>query len=271
MLGVGFALPFLVVLGYYYQLNDLNTFLEFTFGVSGRYFVDAQWLEYFTYLGDALGRFFPVVLFYFYCLFDRHFTPKDLKHLSLIWSVFVLYIILLPGKFFGHYFIQFMLPLSLLAGSFFAEDRVLGKPWKYLRRKQVGIPLLILIFLANTFFQKSDYFDKPDYPNEIAAMMKRDLSEEDWVYVATNQHIVYHLVGKKSPTPYLHSSLLWSVHNRNALQIKLDQELAKIFALNPKYVVLNPYQVKDDSIIPYLQAYQIKKQFKNGTHLFERI
>ncbi|MFM8486606.1 MAG: hypothetical protein ACKOCH_09730, partial [Bacteroidota bacterium] len=49
--------------------------------------------------------------------------PVSTRRLAWIWGLSVLIPIYLPGKFFGHYFIQLFLPLSMLAGEFFALPR----------------------------------------------------------------------------------------------------------------------------------------------------
>ena len=102
-----------------------------------------------------------------------------------------------------------MMPLSLLAGSFFDNQRVFGKKWQRIFSPPVKYGLVGAFIAVNIYFQWNDYHRKPDKPKEVAAFLNAHLRENDVIYTGNYHHIVYHLLDKDCPTPYVHRSLLW--------------------------------------------------------------
>ncbi len=272
LMGIGFCLPFGATFIYYSMLGYQDEFLFYTFEVSGRYFVDPHWTAYFEYLGDAFGRFFPVTIWFFYCLFSRKVMSANTKALLSIWSGVVLLFILLPGKFFGHYFIQFMLPFSLMAGSFFDQRRVFGKFWQKVLSPPVGFTLLGILFLFSSWFQWKDNYKEPDTPKEIAAYLKPLLQDEDVIYTGNYQPVVYHLLDKESPTKYIHRSLLLDENNLYALKIDHNKEMQTILRKKPKFIFTQEKYEKDNSILndTLNLKYDLVKRFRREAKIYRR-
>jgi 4-amino-4-deoxy-L-arabinose transferase-like glycosyltransferase len=271
VMGFGFMLPILGVWMYYYFYDLDQTFWFFFFGLSGRYFIDPPWHAYLIYLGDTFLRFLPVSVWFFYCLWDRRSTGHHLVTLGWLWGGLVMIIILLPGKLFGHYYIQFLLPMSLVAGSFFDPGRHPPPVLAWMRRPTIGYPLLVLILLVSLFFQKTDYVDKPDYPKEVAAFLNTHLLPGDILYTGDYHPIVYHLTGTKSPTPYIHRSLVWGDDNNEALQIRKMEEWEKIMVLEPRFILLQ-HPVHDlNPLYALIQhTYRVTYRIEGQVEVFER-
>lgn len=271
LMAIGFIIPFLCVWIYYRQLGMEETFIFYSFELSGRYIINPPWYEYVRYVMDGLLRFLPVTVWFIYCSWHWRTTGLALPLLSWLWGSLVIIIILLPGKLFAHYFIQFMLPLSLLAGSFFDTRRTPGRALGWIRKPSIGYPILAVLMVVNMAFQKSDYFDKADYPSEAASYLNTHLQSGDILYTANAPQIIYLLTGTSSPTPYVHPSLIWDKDNSKALGIERNEEWKKILEQNPRYIIIKDNLRPDNPLLPALDtSYLQVKAFGKELVLFER-
>ncbi len=269
---LGFAIPFASIFAYYWLNGYGSQFLFYTFEVSGNYFIERHWLDFIEFIFQAFARYAIVSFFFFYVLFDRSVPMREFKTLIILWSVFVFYIMLVPGKLFAHYFIQFMLPFSMLAGSFFDARRPLRGFLAKVFAPKIGYPVLVVIMIVNTLFQKKDYLEKPDYAAQIADYLDDRLKPEDVIYTGNYHQIIYHLLDKESPTPFVHRSLLWDVENVEALELNQNKELNKIMQQEPRYVIYQgdlPLQLDFGKTMQ--QDYQIIKSFPREINVYERI
>lgn len=271
LLGVGFMIPFLVVWIWYHHLGLGDTFWFYSFELSGRYFVKPMWYEYVNYVFNCFLSFLPVVIWFFFCLWNRRSTEVSLPVLSAIWGVFIMFIILLPGRLFSHYFVQFMVPLSLLAGSFFDPRRAPGPILSWMRKPAIGYPLFGLLIVANVVAQKIIFFDQKDYPAEVASFLNGQLQPGDILYTGDYEPIIYHLTGTSSPTPYIHSSLIWMAANNETLKINQAEEFEKIMNKNPRFILINYPLKKDNPLSATLQnSYAVVRTFDKEVIVYER-
>lgn len=242
-MGIGMSLPFLSVLGYYAQLGALDTFLFYTFELSSRYPESSPFLAYVKSPLDFFLRFFPVTLLLGSVLVRRFSFPY--KQWGLLWSVLVLVVVLLPGTFYGHYYIQLMLPVSFLAGEAFNGQQRKHPRWlRWFLRPIPGGTFIGLVLVANWFFQKKDYLDRPDYPRVLSAYVSPYLEPDDQVYFVNDAHVAYFLLDRSSPVKYVHPSLLWSEKHIQALDIDVAAQIDKLKAATPKFIIFK----KDDRL-----------------------
>ncbi|GJM35625.1 MAG: hypothetical protein DHS20C18_46260 [Saprospiraceae bacterium] len=267
---LAFSTPFLLTYFYYDSIGQRDTFLYYTFEVTSKYPVDTPWWKSVVFVAEFLLRFFPLTIMAIYAWRKTEAHPdKHWKTLVLLWVVLDLFIILWPGKLFGHYFIQLMLPFCLLGGFFFSKDCPKPAFWLKIPSKW-GYGLLGLLGLIIVFFQKMDYYDKPDFPREIAAYLQPLLKQEDQIYTGNYHHILYFLVGKASPTAYVHRSLLWHENNVRALGVDLEKETEIILEQNPRYIFLNG-EVPDNVLSQKIyENYQLQRKFGDEIRLYER-
>ncbi|MDX2067653.1 MAG: glycosyltransferase family 39 protein [Haliscomenobacter sp.] len=256
----------LLVYWTYHSWGLEKVFLHYTFGVGGAYPAELSVGNRALFLLDFLLRFLPITLAFCWGLYWR--TKPWV--LACIWALCVLVAINVQGKPFGHYFIQMMLPVAWLAGTFYARD--LPKPrWiAPLFRLRNGAIVLSLLFLVNLFLQKKDYLDKPDHARETANYLRPLLLPDDRIYLGNYHQIVYHLLGQESPTPYVHRSLIWEKRHRAVLQIHLSQELAKIQRINPRFVVFQPELPDEPAAKAFLYRYREIKKIRDKAVVYER-
>jgi hypothetical protein len=121
-------------------------------------------------------------------------------------------------------------------------------PWRW------GLTLVAAVALLLT--QKKDYLDKWDHAKETAEALEKLLEPGDQVYTGNYHHILYYLLEKETPTPYVHRTLLWAPHHIFALGIDLEKETRQILALRPRFLTLEyipPPTLLADSLYKYYQ------------------
>jgi len=269
---LGFVLPFGLTLLYYRQSGHLDDFLFYSFQVSSRYPDAARPFDYIKFFFDFNLRFFPVVIMAVYVLWKKR-ENAWLNQFALLWLCCVWIVVLLPGKFFAHYCIQVMLPLSFIAGSFFEMEREKMPNWlRVPTSKKVGLPLLIVLLLLNTFFHKMDYYDKRDIPREMASFLKENMEEGDIFYVGNYEQILYHLLDQPSPIPYVHSSLVWRQNHIDALMVDVDQIVDRLKAKAPRYIFRKKSEKDNDlPVQDWLeQEYELVKSVKDEIFVYEK-
>lgn len=268
----GFLVPFALTLLYYSNIGQLDTFFFYTLEVSSRYPDAARPWDYIKFFFDFNLRFLPIVLFAFYAIRSKA-NNRYISSFGLLWLVLVWVVVLLPGKFFAHYCIQVMLPLSFLAAGFW--NIPLDKRPRWLRgltSGRIGWPVLILLMGLNAFFQKVDYFDKRDYPKEIAEWLRSELKEGDTFYVGNYEQILYHLLDQPSPIPYVHSSLVWRQNHIDALKVNKNKVVDQLKEQAPRFIFRKKSDRDNDlPIAQWLEEdYELVKIINDEVYVFER-
>ena len=268
--GIGFFIPFALTNLFYYLNGHFDAFYNIVYLAPARYPSAFDPWKMLKFILDLHLRFLPVFFFFYYVLIDKKLSGKLIsmtKTLGILWSLLALSAVLIAGKTFGHYTIQLMLPVSLLAGVFFHS----GRPFpaiinKVFSRKKGTIIFVVLILLIS--LMKIEYVLKKDIPREIAAYLKPGLKAEDIIYTGNYHHIIYYLLKKDSPTKYVHRSLLLGSNHIKALDIKVDEEFRHIMAQWPVYIITEkeyPAGMMKDFI---KENYLVEKDFGKGVLLW---
>ncbi len=267
-MAVAMALPFAGVWWYYKQTGLQESFLYYTFEVMRKYPVSRSLGEYTRFLADFLLRYLPLSVMFFYTAWAKY-PPIALRVLALLWAGVTLVPVMITGRLFGHYFIQLMPAFALLAGAFFHERHPRIAAW--LLAKRVCYPLVAVVLLVNLYLQKKDYYDRPDYPLQIATWLRPRLQSNDQVYAGNYHQILYFLLRRNSPTPYVHRSLLWAPHHIRALGIDETAEWERLIKLAPKYVVLQDGWASNTFTAFMQERYQVRQTFGKNISMWERL
>jgi 4-amino-4-deoxy-L-arabinose transferase-like glycosyltransferase len=269
---IGFLVPFGWAVAYYSNLGHLDTFFFYTLEVSSRYPDAARPWDYIKFFFDFNLRFLPVALLAFFAIrsssANTYIATFGLLWISLVWVV-----VLLPGKFFAHYCIQVMLPLSFLAGAFWNIPKEDRPRWlRAVTSSKVGWILLALLLGLNIFFQKKDYFDKKDYPKEIAAWLRTELREGETFYVGNYEQVLYHLLDQPSPIPYVHSSLVWRRNHTEALKVDTEKIMSQLKQQAPRFIFRKKSDRDNDLPIGQWleQEYELVKTYNEEIFIFGR-
>lgn len=267
---VAFFVPFLLVWAYYVSIDQSEAFFFYTFEVTGRYPEELAWWRRLKYMGDFLLRYFPLVFLGIFALLEKRKEDRTWQWFLLLWFLCDAVILLLPGKTFGHYQIQLMPPLALLAASWFHPDR---RRQAWLRRlpRPWGMGLLTLIFvgLAVVLF---DYYGRKEDPERTVSQHLQELLEPgEKVYTGNYHHIVNHIIGQQQLTPYVHSSLLFYDHHIEALEIDIEAETERILeGHHPRYVLLRTDYPVNYLSTAIMDRYTVIDTLVNKVLLLER-
>ncbi len=259
------SLPFIGVYLFYKSAGYNEEFLYYTFQASGAYLKSPPLTDYLAFIGDFFIRFLPVSVWYFVVLRSSLAAKTVQGKFILIWSVLIWIAMLLPGRFYSHYLIQFMLPFSLFAGMFFHQDLKKNDLWRLFIKSGMAKILLPLVLLTTLFIQKTDFVDNIDVPVEISNHISKNLNEGDVIF--SEHQIMYSLLDRSSPTPYVHPSLLTVHVNSEPLGVNVTEAYRKIMDQKPKYVVLK--KIPEDLLKDISLKYQTDTII-GGSFVFRR-
>ncbi|NEP90225.1 MAG: hypothetical protein F6K18_27250 [Okeania sp. SIO2C2] len=242
----------------------------------------------------------PIYLF----VFARHKFKQERKFIYLfVWLSCAFLAVLLSKRFYNHYFLQLLPPLCLISSyviiksghlpqhkyrirNVYEEAKKTKKTVTINSRKfYIDFPsalpnillFLILIypftqagynklsknleFIHYRYIKKIDTWD--DREALIAKYLQQRIKSTDYIYVVNYEPIIYYLVPTKIPTKYAFPSHLTAMSQ--ILPTDALQELDKIMAKNPSYILL----AKKDNISPeyrnHLNQYLEKKYFLETT------
>jgi 4-amino-4-deoxy-L-arabinose transferase-like glycosyltransferase len=269
----GFSLPFGLCNLYFYRSDHWDAFVNIIYLAPSRYPSPINTAKMSKFLLDLQLRFLPFFFFFYFVMFNRKFRFDGLQPLKLFlaaWSVVALIAVVISGNHYGHYTIQLMLPVSLAAGLYFHSGRVLPKSLKWMVTFKTGI-LLLTFMVALISAMKLEYVFRRDIPREVAAYLKPRLGENDVLYTSNYHHILYYLLKKDSPTPYVHRSILLDNRHIKALDINKEEEFRKIIAQEPAYIVTQK-EYPEGMMKDYLEEnFQLEKDFGGTIRLYHRV
>jgi 4-amino-4-deoxy-L-arabinose transferase-like glycosyltransferase len=268
----GFILPFAVLNLAYFLNGHFDSFVNIIYLAPSRYPSAFDPWKMLKFILEFHLLFLPVFFMFYYVLTDKGDYGREIssiKLLTVIWSVLALCAVIIAGKTFGHYTIQLMLPLSLVAGLFFMKDRKYPAFINPLLSTKTGAIILAILFFGISLM-KLEYYVREDIPEEIAEYLEPRLNEGDVIYTGNYHHIVYYLLKKDSPTKYVHRSLLLKDKHIKALDINVYAEFQKIIGLQPVYIIIEkdyPAGIMKDYIFA---NYKEEKVFGDGIKLLRR-
>ena len=194
----------------------------------------------------------------------RH--PRAALHLLAlgVWLAFALAATLLSRRFYAHYFLQALPPLSLLAAAVIVQavrlDSALPRA-----RQALLIGLIVAIGLAQpaarplrasveeaaALLRRTPRIELLVY---TAGYLRERMAPDDYLYVAEGDPVLYYLTDARLPTRYLFPPHL---NNDQSPMIGVDPlaELDRIMALQPRYVVLLEEYQRDPAFLARLQEF----------------
>ncbi len=264
---LGFSLPVLCMYSYFYYHGIVDKFYYFSFEVLSRYPSTINFSNSILFIADFSGRFFPWTLLCIWALKTMKNQSHNYLPFYIFWILFDLIIIVLPGKGFSHYFIQLMLPVSILSGF---RSQALFSKFVFPHAKRILTYLGISLALCIFYLQKVSYFNKPQDIVQIKDYLKSELKPGDKIYTGNSAHILYYVLNLESPTPYIHSSLLWNPEHIQALQIDPQIEFDKILNSKPTFILLKEPLPDSTFLLKIKDHYSEVKWIPRKTHIFRR-
>ncbi|MBK8297630.1 MAG: hypothetical protein IPK91_10210 [Saprospiraceae bacterium] len=261
---VGFIVPICLMLTYFYNYKLLDQFFYFNFDVLSRYPSDITISNSLIFIGDFCGRYFIWILLAIAGLLQLKKRSDLLSILFYIWILYDLIIIVLPGKGFSHYFIQLMIPISLLAGFGSLE---LFKMQALIKNKRRIVSVCLILIPLIFYFQKQSYYNRKTDITELYTFLSKELKPGERIYTGNSAHILYYLLNLKSPSPYIHASLLWNPEHLEALQLNLNDEADRILESKPRYILIKEPITDSTMLKKIFISYSEIKLIGNKTHV----
>lgn len=269
LMGIGFSIPIAMLFLYYAGQDALPLLLQHTFRVGSGYQSDTSTWTMVKFYLDFHARFLPFTIMLVLVLIrQKHlFQGIQVRWFYIIWYVSTMVSAGAPQNFFGHYFIQALLPLCFITGHIFiVKPNILNS----LKTRPIRWAILIALIIGlNGFFQWNDYARKPDYPKIIARDLANELSSTDILYTGNYQHIIYFLLDRDSPTPYVHRSLLERNHLATVLGFDRKAELKRLAEIPPDYYISKPDLKEPFKPSPSVQ-YQLMKAYPDNISVYKR-
>ncbi len=259
--GLFFLVPFALTNLWFWLGDHFNDFYYITYELPGNYGNNPSMIRYFTMLLDLTAKFLPISYLVFYVVFSKQ-KPWNEQHkwFFMLWIASVFLAMYLPGKEFSHYTIQLMLPLSLLAGLFFHSEFKTDRITGIIFSKKYGIPAMLVLLLGIQVISFQNEVVKPDYEEEVANYLAKNLKKNERVYVSNYEQIVYYLLGINSPTKFVHSSLLYTDTSK-AFNINANNEIQRIINTKPKFVLVQQNNKVVENLIR--KNYRLIKTFNH--------
>jgi 4-amino-4-deoxy-L-arabinose transferase-like glycosyltransferase len=260
-LGVGVTCWFAACLGYYYAIQRLDEYIFTNFIVPRAYVNGAFQL---SVVGSSLrravyGNLLPWIVAGVALVAVA--SPGGVRRserlslaLGLVWLTLTFLAIGSTGKLFGHYFLQALPPLCLLAGLVFGSlsaqiaaaraRATLGFLLLAVPVTQVAVPFEIEAAKKAYFrfikHESTQHFDTSTLADTLSDYLKTRVRPGEVIYLVDGPPVVYFLTDTAIPTKYVFSSYQTHTWFSQVLGISNLEELKRILARNPVYITMPP-------------------------------
>lgn len=273
IMAVGLVIPFVVLHLYFYSTDHFDQFLVVTYQTTSRYSNVFDMGKFISFIWKFHTKFWFLLIPFYVAIANKQLRQTNpFFHLNNkavgIWYVAVWVAVSVTGKYFGHYYLQLLLPVCWAA----ADVVYLPAVSNFVKQRSkivIGIGITCeLLVLANQYYY---YIYQPDIPKQIVADVKPQLNAGDIVFTGNYRHIIYYLLNQASPTRYIHPSLIYDKQHTRALQIDANTELQKITDQHPRFIIIEK-QYPTPLLGPILLAdYKLLRKYGKDVLLYERI
>lgn len=264
---VAFTIPFAFTHLWYYFNGHFNEFINATYTIPSRYITRQS----FTKALSCIVRFhlfaLPIVILFYISIYKNVRKQSFLvwKLMPLIWYLLAWFAVLLPGKYFNHYFVQLLIPVCFFAPDIFLYD---SKIQTYAKQKIIVAmtSVLFIFILFQITYQYFKFWRNPDIIKEISVEINATKQPDDFIF--TNyKNAIYYLCETEPPTKWIHTSLLFDPQHINAMQIDANNEIKSIIAKKPAYIVWNGQASGELADYLYMNM-KLKNKFANGLSFY---
>lgn len=152
------------------------------------------------------------------------------RHLLFGWLIAAILGLLLFGSWFNHYALPVMVPAALCAAGFLGNDP---------RGRKLIVPLLLLGFFAGQISLVSLRAIRGGSGN-LDALVQTIGRGPGCLYVYSGTSMTYAYTGRCRVSPWVFPSHITRTREDGALGVDQHEELERIFAKKPQYVVMRP-------------------------------
>ncbi len=236
-----FLLPFAAWHLYYYLQGHFEEFYFVIYEVTGNYPSSLTFVSSLAYFLSFHLKYLPLTgLFYWGLYANFKYGKNRLWLLAAMWYLLDWLMVILPGKLFDHYYLQ-LLPVLCLSPLLLASHPLWKRSWWHVNLLRLGSGIFFVLLLI-TYANQAYFWINEDVNRTIAEELKTDLKEGDIIYTAGKHQVLYYLLDLTPPSRYVHPTLIY--HHPEALQLDPYEEMRKVFAKHPKYIIYrDPFPV----------------------------
>jgi 4-amino-4-deoxy-L-arabinose transferase-like glycosyltransferase len=234
---IGFIIPFAVVNWAYYWIGQYELFYFASFVIPGNYSSEF----YFSKALGLIGNFYLAnlpfsVLWLISVVFlvSQKNESRKWLFLFIVWSFLSWIAIIITGKNSPHYLIQAIPPFSMFCLYFLQNRSKLAIKIMTIKPKFIVLTIIVLIVGVN--LHQYIVLPKRDYPKELANHIKKQMDDDDSIYVSY-KNVIYFLLNKKPASKYVHPSLLINLEHIKAFGVDVKKEQQIILNQRPDYII----------------------------------
>ncbi len=264
-------IPTLAIAGWYaFQGLETNWYF-YQFIVPARYPAENIGWDWIKFFFDFFLRFFPITILAIYALKKTPLQERQRLVFLSLWAAFTILAAVLPGNIFYHYYIQAMPPFALLAGMALNPSIPRGRFWKDILSSKWGWTIFGLLTCIIIFFQKKDYFDKPDHRKAIYDYIVAQKQQNVSIYTGdTHYQILYFALDDDPPVAYPHPSLLWKQKHQENFEMDVHAEYQKVIDEKPDFCIFDA-RISHGVFDPFLaNNYRVIDTFNHEVVLYEK-
>lgn len=238
-LTMGFLIPFALAHLVFWAMGYYEYYHFITYEAPFNYSAERDTVVLLKYFKSGMTTYLPFILMGVVGFFAMR-KKRDLQVHWLLLLMFVLewLAIIATGKPHPHYWLQLSLPVALLSGSMFENQKVLNFFTKRTVKIVCAIVATCYFAFLFTYYHKR-YLQKSYHSVNIYEYLKPKVTAEDNIYTGDGPQILYWLLDKRSPTPHIHQNHLTYPDKIATYDIDVRAEMDKIFATDPRFVILS--------------------------------
>jgi len=287
---IGFSLPILIILVYFYTNAALKDFITTEFNLASNYvrlsFQDKSFLYFFTQGGF---RFFACIALFLmtplFLWFEKKLSAKTWFVIG--WAGTCLLSVVLQGKFFRYHYFPLIAPLALLSLIvLYSYGEKKKRLIKKIRPALFGLGFLILCFLIGRLYLEKMFsltsvvqgsitlrghyytceeYDRGDFSLradiEVADFLAKNTSSDEGIYIWGFEPIIYGLANRRCISRFIYNvPLYW----KWVIPEYKEEFLDIVREKKPKYFMV----VKNDAL-PWVTGlpYGSKRAFEDFVEL----
>lgn len=257
---LAFVLPFVMVNIVFFLTGYFEAYAHITYEVVFNYPSSSSSADRTGLLLNFHLRYLPIVGVFYFALFQlRKRALSTLFYFALTWYILIWSILLLSGKNFHHYYLQFMPIMALFLPEVIEHKMFQNAFWD--KHKSTLQAAVLIILTAITFINQSYFWTKEDMPRILAEELRPEIEAGDLVWTMHRLQILSYLLDVPPSTPYVHPTIFFE--HTESFMIDKNEELTKIFNRRPKFVIFKdeyPYVNYEQRL---LEEYMPYTSFRN--------
>jgi len=246
----GVALPFLIVHIYFAVNSRFDDFYEIIYNVTARYSSEFSILDSGKFFLNFHVSYLPFLALFYLGLLHKKVSAKT-KRISILWYLFAIIMVILPGKPFKHYYLQLLPAVSLLIPL--AMDQFINAIPVLKNKKGQFIGILLSITLLIAVINQSYFWFNKDTTAEIANKLREHVQPSDRIIADKNLQLTYYLLDLSPPSKYVHPTIIFN--HSEAFDVSTEEEMNRMLDKNPKFIIYQKSSAYYESNKRILRSY----------------